>query len=190
MAPLELNPYERMPREQQETGGLPWRLFSFSFFLFVIACAVYLGLRFGYAPILSSRVDELDAELAALGEQIPEQQQAEFIQLYSQISNLQAVLKKHVMTSVVFPMIERNTHTDVTFTNFDLSVPESRLAIEGFARSYEVLAQQLGAWQNVREIEKSYVSESQLAEGRVRFRMILQLTPSVFTPYNRVAANQ
>jgi hypothetical protein len=190
MAPLEMNPYERMPRDQQETGGLPWRLFSLSFLLLIIACAVYLGLKFGYEPILSSRVNQLDIDLADLGAQIPEEQQAEFIRLYSQISNLQSVLKRHVMTSVVFPMIERNTHTEVSFTNFDLSVSENRLAIEGFARSYEVLAQQLEAWTNVKEVEKSYVAESQLTEGRVRFRMVLQLSPTFFLPNNRVAANQ
>lgn len=182
MAPLELNPYERLPREAPQSGGLPWRMFSFTIFLLIIACAAYFGLRFGYTPLLSSRIDQLDTDLAELGQQIPEQQQNEFVQLYSQITNLQSVLKRHVISSVVFQLLERNTHTDVFYSNIDLSIVDNRLSLEGFARSYEVLAQQLGAWENAREVEKSYVAESQLIEGRVRFRMIIQLTPSLLIP--------
>lgn len=185
MAPLELNPYERLPREQQQSGGLPWRLFSFSLFLLIVACGAYLGLKFGYAPILESQIAGLDEEIDTLSGQIPEEQRNGFIQLYSQLANLQSVLGKHIMTSVVFPLLEKSTHTDVYYSNFDLSVAENRLAIEGTARSYEVLAQQLDAWTNVKEVEKSYVAESQLSEGRVRFRMVLQFVPSLFTPYSK-----
>jgi hypothetical protein len=183
MAPLELNPYERLPREQQQSGGLPWRLFSFALFLLIVACGAYLGLKFGYAPILESHIAQLDEEIDSLSAQIPEEQQDGFIQLYSQLANLQSVLGKHVMTSVIFPIIESSTHTDVFYSSFDLSVAESRISIEGTARSYEVLAQQLEAWTNVKEVEKSYVAESQLSEGRVRFRMVIQFVPSLFTPY-------
>lgn len=182
MAPLELNPYERLPREQQQSGGLPWHLFSFALFLLIVACGAYLGLAFGYAPILSNRIEQLDAELVTLGEQIPEDQRNGFIQLYSQIANLQSMLKRHVMASALFPVIEKNTHVNVFYSNFDLSVPENRIALEGSASSYEVLAQQLEAWTKVKEIEKSYIAESQLSEGRVRFRLVLQFIPAFFTP--------
>ncbi len=183
MAPLELNnPYERMPREQQQSGGLPWRLFSFSLFLLIVACIAYLGLRFGYAPILDNRIQQLDGDLVSLSQEIPENERTGFIQLYSQIVNLQTVLGRHVMPSIVFSLIERNTHTAVSYSHFDLSVAENRLTLEGSARSYEVLAQQLAAWMNVREVEKSYVAESQLNEGRVRFRMVLQFSPSFLAP--------
>jgi len=187
MAPLELNPYERLPREQQQSGGVPWHLFSFSLFLLIIACGIYLGLKFGYAPILSSRVEQLDADLLTLSEQIPEAQREGFIQLYSQMANLQSVLDKHVMTSLIFPLLERNTHADVYYSSFDLSTGEGRLSLEGFARSYEVLAQQLGAWAGIKEVEKSYIAESQFTEGRVRFRIVLQFAPSFFTPNAQVA---
>lgn len=182
MAPLELNSYERMPREQQKTGGLPWRMFSFALFLLILAAGAYLGLKFGYSPILENRISQLDGDLATLSEQIPEAQRVGFIQLYSQLANLQSILQKHVMTSVVFPLLERNTNTSVSYTNFDLSVPDNRLSIEGFARSYEILAQQLGAWERVPQVEKSYIAESQASEGRVRFRMVLQFVPSLFSP--------
>ncbi|MDO8601534.1 MAG: hypothetical protein Q7R62_00165 [bacterium] len=188
MAPLEINPYERVARQPQQSGGLPWRLFSFAFFLLIVACGVYLGLKFGYAPILSNRIEQLDRDLATLSEQIPEEQQKGFIQLYSQIVNLQSVLQKHVMVSVIFPILEKNTHTEVSYSNFDLNILENRLSLEGFARSYAVLAQQLEAWTNVAQVEKSYVAESQLTEGRVRFRMVLQFSPSLFKPNNRLTA--
>ncbi len=182
MAPLELNPYERMPREEVSTGGLPWRLFSFSLFLLILACGIYLGLKFGYAPLLNHRIEQLDADITTLAEQIPEAQRTSFIQLYSQLVNLQSVLKTHVMTSGIFTILERNTHTGIFYTNFDLNVAEGRLSTEGFASSYAVLAQQLEAWTNVSQVEKSYVAESQLVEGRVRFRIVLEFMPSFFVP--------
>lgn len=180
MAPLELNPYERIPRDKPQTGGLPWRLFSFALFLLILACAAYFGLKFGYSPLLLNRVEQLDVDIEELSGLIPEAERAGFVQLYSQIANLQSVLGRHVMLASLFPILERNTHTGVSFSSFDLSIPESRLAIEGSARSYEVLAQQLGALEQVPQVEKAYVAESQLAEGQVRFRIVIQFTPSLF----------
>lgn len=174
-----------MPREQDPGGGLPWRLFSFALFLLIVACGMYLGLKFGYGPILNNRIEDLDADLAALSEQIPKTEQENFISLYSQLINLQGVLRKHVMASVVFPILEKNTHTGVSYTNFDLSMSDRRLSIEGLARSYEVLAQQLEAWSKVPQVTKSYVAESQQSEGRVRFRMVLMFSSNFFTPNDK-----
>lgn len=180
MAPLELNPYERIPRDKPQTGGLPWRLFSFALFLLILSCAAYFGLAFGYSPLLVNRVEQLDSDIDELSSQIPEAERTGFVRLYSQIANLQSVLNKHVMLASLFPIIERNTHASVSFSSFDVSVVESRLAIEGFARSYEVLAQQLGAFEQVPQVEKAYIAESQLSDGQVRFRIVIQLFPSIF----------
>ena len=182
MAPLELNSYERLPNEPQQTGGLPWRLFTFSIFLFILACGVYLGLKFGYTPILNSRVEQLDTDLEGLVSKISETDRTNFTNLYSQLVNLQGVLAKHLMPSVVFPVLESNTHASVYYTTFELNAAERRLSLEGFARSYEVLAQQLEAWAKVAVVSKSYITESQASAGQVHFRMVLNFKPSFFTP--------
>lgn len=187
MAPLELNPYERIPRDKPQSGGLPWRLFSFAIFLLIISCAAYLGLKFGYGPLLTNQIEQLDGDLADLSAQIPEAQRASFVQLYSQIANLQSMLGSHVTTASLFSILERNTHTGVSYSSMDLGVAEGRLSLEGFARSYEVLAQQLGAFEQVPEVEEAYVAESQLAEGRVRFRIVMQISPLLLRPYSGAA---
>ncbi len=177
--PLPTSPYEQLSKES--TGApWPWKMFSFTAFIVAAVVVIYFGLAFGYGPYLRHHIDGLNTELADLSSQIPTADQDNFISFYSQLVNVQSILSHHVSASGLFPILERNTHARVYFTTFDLSVTDRRLSLEGVASSYQTLSEQLDAFSKVPEITKYLVSESQLVDGRVRFRVLLFFTPAVF----------
>jgi len=160
--------------------GLPWRLFIFSLVLFSFAVLGYFGLRFGYSAYLEARLRLVDSQIADLARQIPKEQQDAYLGFYSQTVNLQTLLSRHVLASKIFPLLEANTNQGVFYARFDLNVTEKKLSVDGFARSYEILAQQLEAYRQLASLENSTVSESKLADGRVSFRATLNLKPEIF----------
>ena len=158
----------------------PWKMFSFTLLIVGLVVVLYFGLKIGYAPYLESRITGLDSEIDQLTRQIPEEDQENFITFYSQLANLQSLLKKHVQPSGLFSVLEKHTSTRVYFTTLDVQVSDRRIGLEGVATSYDALSDQLAEFGKVPEIVKFSVSESQALDGRVRFRILLFLAPSVF----------
>ncbi len=179
MAPFDQLAYERINKETN-AAPWPWKMFTFTLLVVAAMVLVYFGLRFGYGPYLESRISNLDSELSELGQSIPESEQENFISFYSQLVNVRTLLDKHVMTSAVFPILEKNTHTGIFYTNLDLNLAEQRATLEGISRSYETLAQQLVMLDKVGGIDRYLITESQAIDGRVRFRLNIFFKPAVF----------
>lgn len=164
---------ERLP------ASWPWRLFLFSFFIFAAVAIVYFGLSLGYEPFLNKQVAKRDGEIAQLSAAVPEADQENFIKFYSQLANLEEILNKHIIASNAFPFLEKNTNKQVYYNILDFSAAERRLTLDGIAQSYDVLAQQLEAFNQAPEVERFLVNESQLSDGQVRFRASLYLAPQI-----------
>jgi hypothetical protein len=179
MAQFSNNLTERFDK-QKAPAGLPWRLFIFSLMLFSFTVLGYFGLRFGYSTYLETQLRLVEGRISDLARQIPKEQQDAYLGFYSQTVNLQTLLSKHILASKIFPLLEANTNQGVFYARFDLNVAEKKLSVDGFARSYEILAQQLEAYRRLASLENSTVSESKLADGRVSFRATLNLKPEIF----------
>ncbi len=165
---------EKIGREELPVGW-PWRFFLFSFLVVVTAVVAYAGLAFGYAPFLASRIQAQDANFEQLGKIIPQKQQDQFIQFYSQLANLQGIMQNHVVISPLFGLLEARTNVGVQYTAFEARVAERKVLLEGIAASYKVFAEQLQAFALAPEIETVIVNDSNALEGRVRFRLTVML---------------
>lgn len=168
-------------RREQLPAGWPWRFFLFSLLVAVTAVVAYTGLVYGYIPFLKSRIAAQDESLEQLGRIIPVKQQGEFVAFYSQLGNLQGILKNHVVMSRLFSILEANTNTRVHYTMFEARVPERMVSLEGAAPNYAVFAEQLQAFTRIPEVASVIVHDSNALLGQVHFRIALTLQPSVFT---------
>lgn len=160
--------------------GWPWRFFLFSILIAATACVVSLGLSFGYKPFLESNLARQDANITELGKVVSQSQQDEFIRFYSQLANLEGVLKRHVTASPFFGFLEGRTNAEVAFTSLEARVPERKVVLEGVARDYATLAEQLQAFSTAPEVAGMIVNDSSASDGRVRFRLTLTLAPVLF----------
>ena len=157
----------------------PWKIFVFSLVLFGTVVGIYLGLIFGYRPYLTKQIAQKDQEILNLARSIPEAEQQELIRFYSQLSNLQVVLGQHVMGSKLLPVLEKATNQRVYYTVMNLNVDTRELLLEGVARSYEVLAQQIESFKRLPEIERLIVNFSDARANNVNFGMVLTFKQSL-----------
>lgn len=160
--------------------GWPWKLFLFSLLTVITALVIYLGLALGYRPFLNGQVEAIDESIRTLSETIPQDQQKNLIIFYSQLANLQVLLKKHTTASKVFVFLEKNTNQSVVYTSMDLRTAERKLSLDGVATGYDVFSQQLEALNNATEVESLVINESTASEGRVKFKLFVILKPELF----------
>ncbi len=171
---------EKIGNEQLPVGW-PWRFFLFSVLIAATAAVSALGLTFGYKPFLESNLLTQDSNIEALSKQIPAGQQDEFVRFYSQLANLDTVLKKHVFSSSLFGLLESRTNAEVMYTTMEARIPERKVVLEGMAANYAVFSQQLQAYSTSPEIVGVIVNDSSAQDGKVRFRISLTIAPSVWS---------
>ena len=140
----------------------------------------FIGLTFGYKPLLHSRVASQEAALADLGKVIPIKQQDEFVRFYSQLANLEMLLESHVSASPLFGLLESRTNAAVSYATMELRVPERKIALEGYAVNYKSFAEQLQAFTEAPEVESVIVNDSNALDGKVKFRITVTLREGIF----------
>ena len=159
------NPLQPKIREQFISEsipiGFPWRLFIFSFTLFVFTLFIFFGLKFGYTVYIDKRAESLDKKIADLAVQVSQEDQQNFIAFYSQLVNLEKVLNRHGFMANVFLFLEENTLGDIYYKSADFSSLGRNLKLSGVAASNKVLVDQLALFD--KRIEVSGVNLNQMS---------------------------
>ena len=154
---------------------LPRRLLGFSLFVFIVSVFGYLGLVFGYKPYLEDRLASVESEFAALAKEVPAEAQEKVVGFYSQILNVQDVLKEHIYPSRVFAFVEATTNQKVFWNKMTMNAKAATLILEGVADSYGAVTEQLEAYARRSEVVRANLDDSAESGGRVRFRVALML---------------
>jgi hypothetical protein len=161
-------------------AGLPWKIFIFSLILLGAVVGSYLGLVLGYRPFLNNRIAAVQQSIDDLAASVSVEEQEDLLRFYSQIVNLKTLLDKHISLAKFFPFLEQQTNRRVSYDVAFLNTQNRELILEGVAESYPVLAEQLQALHQAPEVASYTLSQSQTAEGRVRFRIVAVLTENLF----------
>ncbi len=161
--------------QQQNTGGdfaaqgpavgLPWRLMIFSGVLFAFSIFVYFGIKFGYTKYLDDQSVVIDGQLETLAKKINEADQEKFIGFYSQMVNLRTALDKHIFSSNVFRVLEKNVIAPVFFKDMSFDAENGVASLQGFADSFDSLAQQMAVFEKAPEITKVLLENVGLQAG-------------------------
>jgi hypothetical protein len=160
--------------------GWPWKLLVFSLILFALVILVYLGIILGYQPYLQNQKQSLDKKINEIGGVISETDRENFINFFSQLANIEGLLNSHIKGSNIYSFLEKNTNQGVYYEGADLSVTEHSLRLEGLARSYDNLVQQLVAFEQAPEINRVILEQSQLGEQGIRFSLKLIIKNEIF----------
>lgn len=151
--------------------GWPWRMFTLFAFLFICSIVAYLGLLFGYKPYIENQIQKTENDLERLSAQISPEEQSNFIEFYSQISNLKGLLAKHVLSSKLLPLLEGITDQKVVYTATNFTIPDRTLKIQGFASSYGVLAGQLALYESSPWVERVVLDDSSTTDKTIKFTL-------------------
>lgn len=170
----------RLGEEKGRATGA-WRLMLFMLFVFLVFLTSYFGLVFGYQNYVEAQIQRKNQEIEALATQVPREEQDKFLKFQFQLINLQNLLNRHVSISTFFDLLESNTNSQVHYLDLDLNVVERRVNLRGQATSYEILGEQLSAYERLREIVRYSLNQARLGEGgRVTFDVALFLSPDIF----------
>ena len=97
------------------------------------------------------------------------------------IEDFSSLLSHHQKTSKFFSFFEKLIHPQVWFSDFSLSLKDSRVTVSGTAESFRILGQQLIIFQKSPLIKKTDLSGISIGtEGKIHFTFNLFLAPTVF----------
>jgi len=171
---------EKFMEPEKLPVGWPWRLFIFSVVLLALTILIYLGIIFGYQSYLQSQKNSLDKKINEIGGIISETDRNNFVNFFSQLVNLQGLLENHIKGSNIYSFLEKNTNQGVYYEDATLSLTDHSLKLDGVARSYNNLVQQLVGFEQASEISRVLLQQAQTAEGGIRFSLQLIIKPGLF----------
>ena len=178
-----LDELARLEQEAPQQIGFLWSLLRFLFIVLLVLILGFVGLRFGYTPFLKNQIEKQEVAIDELSTKIPESDQENLLRFYFQLADLERLLKSHVAGSKVFTFLESRTNQRVYVTSFSLDATGRKIVFEGIAPSYEIVAQQLSAFESANDVLTAALTEAETErEGRVRFGVALTLSPRIFSP--------
>ncbi len=168
--------------------GWPWRFLTVMAIVFFAVVLSYLGLEFGYKPYLEKQLNTLQNQINNATNSIVSYQSQNYLNFYSQILNIETLLKTHINPSTFFPFLASSTNPKVNYTAVKVMVPQDKIDISGVAASYAVLASQLQAYENSPEVTRVVLGGSRASGGVVSFQVTLYVNPGLFT-YSQTSAS-
>jgi hypothetical protein len=181
--PLPEKVIEQLGRETTDTQGWATGALFFSGGILFLALAIYFGLTLGYTPYLQSQLNATKDQVKALENSMSTGDQTQLVNFYSQIANLQSLLKNHVLTSQLLAWFEKNTEANIYYQSMALATG-GHITLTGVAASEADINQQMAVFENspdVTSVVVSNVTAPQLGGSGWGFSVVLILKPSVLT---------
>jgi len=156
--------------------------------LFLLAIIIYFGMTLVYEPALTNQINDTQTQISKLSESIPSGDEQGLATYYSQLANLQGVLRKHVLFSQFLTWLEHNTEANVYYSQFSFS-SGSQVTITANARSQADMAQQIAIFEASPRVRRVVVSNTGVSQtGYWQFTATLVVDPSILIPGTPVAA--
>jgi len=155
--PLPETVIQQLGRETPHTPGWSLGVISFSGGIFFIAVFLWAGLAYGYKPLLDGQAGQVEGQIKQIENSVSTGDQANLINFYSQLSNLQSLLAKHKQISNIFSWIESNTEVNVYYTSFSLS-SSGRISLGVNAKTEADANQQIAIFESSPQVQGLTVS--------------------------------
>jgi len=168
-------------RQAFSGSGLMWRLLTFSFVVFFVMVASFMGLEFGYTAVLKNKNKNYIAQSMELESSIPEDQREKIVDFYSRLSNMKRLLDSHVRATNFFGFLEDNTDSGVYFTESFFSVDKGEVVLAGLARDYAELSRQLEKLRLSEQVSNLVLDSAVRSQnGLVSFEVTFIISKSLF----------
>ena len=179
--PLPDSVVAQLGREAPQTPGWSVGIISFSVGILFIVVFLWAGLLFGYKPYLDGQASQVETQIANVEQSISPSDQTNLINFYSQLSNIQSLLAKHLPVYNIFPWLEANTEANVFYSSFTLT-PGGALDLTVEAKTEADADQQIAIFENSPGVKTLSVSGISFGSNNLwQFTATITLNSSVFT---------
>ena len=157
-------------------------LIFFAAAILIVALAGYFGLLLVYQPYLNNQLSVTQNKVATADQSIASGDQTKLIAFYSQIVNVQALLKKHVLFSRFLSWLEKNTEANVSYSQFSFS-SGNQITLAALAKSEADTNQQIAIFESSPYVTKVAISSiaPMTTGGLWAFSGTLIMNPAFFT---------
>ena len=129
---------------------------------------------------ISQEIEAKETEFIPLEKAISEKQ-AELSPLEQKINKFSVLIAEHKDFSFVFKFLEEICLPNVWFSDFSLSMEESRIFLSGSTETFVDLENQVSALSQREEVQSVSLSEAEISEERgVFFALNIIFNPSIF----------
>ncbi len=149
------------------TPGWSGQLLMFSGTVFFISLAVYLGIAYGYKPYLERQVAILDEQIKSYTRQITPDEQEKLISFYSQVANLNEILKSRFTPSQIFGWLEKNTGANIYYNGFGFLLADYQVNLSGISKTVDGFSKQMVLFQNNPAVERASINSFSSAGGNL-----------------------
>jgi len=166
----------------KETPQLPrWLviLFYLSFVLLIFSIISYFVLNSSFQKAQRSLKD---LNGALISQETPEKAalKKEIINYQRKIEDFSQLVVEHSKTSEIFPLIEKNTHPQIWFSQFNLDAGDKTIDLLGQAASFESLGQQILIFKENEFINGVNLENVSISKtGEINFKLSLSLTREI-----------
>jgi hypothetical protein len=178
--PLPQKVIDQLSHSSPQISGWSWRIFIFSLFILIITIVFYAGLNYGYKPYLNNKINKLESEYQQLEKSVPLSEQSKLISFYSQIENINNLVKNHKKISVIFDWLEKNTNSEVIFNKFNLNTLNNQLNLGGFSKNQKAIINQILIFQRSPEVESVVLNNMSSSQENWQFDLTVFLKKSLF----------
>ena len=168
------------PASSFRSIGLPWRLLVFSGFLFGFAVFVFLGLKFGYGTYLGARTAGVGEDLEALASEVGGGELDRLVGFYSQLVNIENVLREHSFSVNTLPFLESNTISGAYWTSASFSKEGFGLELKGKGRAVSDVVEQLAVFDRAPQVSSVALKDMSFDGFEVNFGVSLKLKKDFF----------
>lgn len=153
--------------------------------LFIVCLVLIFALAGSYLYFLiySKKISQDIENKKSLISRSPSEQTLEkkIISYESKINVFGRLLFEHKKTSAVFFLIEKNSHPDVWFSDFNFDVGSNTVVVSGQTKSFTSLGQQISILENMEIFKKVNLSEISIGEEEgVDFSLQLTFDSRIF----------
>ena len=144
-----------LSKQREAAAGWPWRLMTLSFIILLAVVAVYVGMRFGFEEIYLKRaLSQEETVFSTTFKSVSPEEQKSVFNFYSQLSNIDTLLKKQGKASPYLSLIEQHTLKTVIYSGMDLRFSDRSavIVLNGKASAYTSVVQQLELYKQVPSI--------------------------------------
>jgi hypothetical protein len=148
---------DRLSNETRRTPKWSSGLLVFSIGIFLLMVAIYFMMTVGYEPYLNAQIAPLQQKMDAASKSISADQESAFLNFYSEVSNLQTLLKNHIAFTPFFAWLEKNTEANVYYSHIVFSSgTQASLTVD--AKTQNDLDQQIAIFESAPEVTRVTVS--------------------------------
>lgn len=154
---------------------------ALAFLIFVAALIFILNLLINNSQ---KTLKELENKLAEAETSQNIALEKEILVRQKKINDFSQVISRHLETTRIFSLIEKNTHPKVWYSQVSLNSEGGAVSLSGVTDSFESLGQQLMILQEEKLIKSLGLEKVAIGrEGKIEFGLSVVLDSQVFIPY-------